>query len=277
MIPICYCGNRRIFKGVLLSAMSVIKNTDDALDIILCTMDLSDICSDWLPFTNEQAELVDRLAKNKNKESRARILDMTDAYLEHLSGGANARNLYTPYATLRLLLDLYEVGDKLIYLDADVMCRKNINELYSIDIKEYELAAALDKMGHFWINKAYCNSGVLLMNMDMIKNTKLFERARELIKRKRMVMPDQSALNELASKKLILPYRFNEQRDIKTDTVIKHFCKGFKLFGIVPRLYNYKQWDIDMVHKRLKIFEFDDIYEEYDLIIKGLKSDILVR
>ncbi len=273
MIQICYCGNRKIFKGVLLSVMSIVKNTSEALDVLLCTMDLTDQSPLFLPFSDEQCAILDGVLKEKNPESRARILDMTDTYRANIMDGKNQNTMYTPYTLIRLLLDFYETADKLIYIDADVMCRRDINELYSVDIENYEFGAALDIMGHFWINKSYCNAGVLLLNMKKIKETGLFERARKRITEKRMAMPDQSALNDLAQSKLILPYKFNEQRDIKPDTVLKHFCKGFKFFGIIPRLYNYKQWDIEMVHKRLKIFEFDDIYEKYLSIEKSMDEE----
>lgn len=267
MIQICYCGNKRIFKGVLLSVMSLIKNTDEPLDILLCTMNLEEVNPLYVPFTEEQRALVDRLLKEKNPESCARIVDMTKTYAENVKDGVNQKNMYTPYAYIRLLLDFYETEDKLIYIDADVMSNSDIKELYSVDVSDYEFAASLDKMGHFWINKNYCNSGVLLLNMKKIRETGLFARSREMIKTKRLVMPDQSALNELAEAKLILPYKFNEQRDIKEDTVLKHFCKGFRFFGIIPKLYNYKQWEIDKVHKYLKIHEFDEIYEEYGKLL----------
>ena len=267
MIQICYCGNKRIFKGVLLSVMSLIKNTDEPLDILLCTMNLEEVNPLYVPFTEEQRALVDGLLKEKNPESCARIVDMTKTYAENVKDGVNQKNMYTPYAYIRLLLDFYETEDKLIYIDADVMSNSDIKELYSVDVSDYEFAASLDKMGHFWINKNYCNSGVLLLNMKKIRETGLFARSREMIKTKRLVMPDQSALNELAEAKLILPYKFNEQRDIKEDTVLKHFCKGFRFFGIIPKLYNYKQWEIDKVHKYLKIHEFDEIYEEYGKLL----------
>ena len=41
-----------------------------------------------------------------------------------------------------------------------------------------------------------------------------------------MIMPDQSALDRLTSSKLLLPRKFNEQRSLRKDTVIKHFNKG---------------------------------------------------
>ena len=61
--------------------------------------------------------------------------------------------------------------------------------------------------------------------------------------------------------------KFNEQRTIKEDTVIKHFCKGIKFYLFIPRVYNYNQWQRDKVHKKLKIHDFDDIYGDFDAIM----------
>lgn len=80
--------------------------------------------------------------------------------------------------------------------------------------------------------------------------------------RRTMFMPDQSALNDLAESKLVLPRRFNEQRAIRDDTVIKHFCRWFRIYPLWARMLNYKQWQVDEVHKKLKIHDFDDIYDD---------------
>ena len=79
-------------------------------------------------------------------------------------------------------------------------------------------------------------------------------------------MPDQSALHRLHECRLILPRRFNEQRKPREDTVVKHFCRGIRWFPFFY-IYNYKQWERDKVHKKLKLFCFDDIYEEYDRLM----------
>ena len=166
---------------------------------------------------------------------------------------------------LRLFLDeLPGMPDKIIYLDIDTMCVSDIAQLYDIDISACEYAAALDYMGKFWINKHYCNSGVLLLNLQKIRETGLFRKCRELICVKKMAMPDQSALHRCATSRMELPMRFNEQRTIKPDTVVKHFNKGIKWYLFIPRVYNYKQWQRDKVQNRLKIHDFDDIYAEYD-------------
>ena len=50
----------------------------------------------------------------------------------------------------------------------------------------------------------YINSGVLLINLQLIKETRLFEKCRKMCKEKELLLPDQHALNKLAKNKLIL-------------------------------------------------------------------------
>ena len=250
-----------------MSVLSVMKNTDAPLEIILLTMDVSEKNEAFLPFSDEQLKLLDKTLKAKNPESFARIIDVGALYREHLEKGKNNHNSYTPYASIRLFLDLLDVPEKLIYLDADIMCLSDVSEYYGIDISEYEFAATLDVVGRKFFRNNYCNSGVMLLNMKKIKETGLFARARERVSKKWMMMPDQSAIHKEASAKLVVPYRFNEQRDIKPDTVFKHFCMGYKWRGPFLTSYNYKQWHRNEVHEKLGIFEFDEIYAEYDKIL----------
>ena len=276
-IPICYCGNRRIFGGIFMSMLSVIKHTSAPLDVILLSMDLSSEDPTWLSFTEEQRALLERTLREKNPESTARIIDVTEHHIAHFSKGRNNKNAYTPYASIRLFLDLLDVPDKIVYLDADVMCCSDVSEFFDIDITEYEFAASLDVVGHKFFPNNYCNSGVLLLNMKQIRRTGLFEKARVRVCRRWMLMPDQSAINKLCERKLVLPYRFNEQRDIKPDTVFKHFCMGFKWRGPILTSYNHKQWHREKVHSYLGIHDFDDIYERFDAIMGEPGNEPLIK
>lgn len=269
MINICYSGNKRIFEGLLLAVLSLAKTTKEELKVHILTMDLHEENPNFLPFSDEQIELLDKILKEKNKNSQAIKIDVTKQYIEQLRDGKNHHNGYTPYATLRLLLDLVpNMPDKMIYMDIDTMCVSDIKQLNDINIDGYDFGATKDYMGRFWIHTHYCNSGVMTMNLKQIKENKLFEKCRKKVNKTKMLMPDQTALNKYGKKKY-LPFKFNEQRKIKSDTVVKHFCKGivfFLPFGF--HIYNIKQWQRDKVHKNLKIFCFDDLYEKVDSLKK---------
>ena len=265
MIPVCYSGNGKFFDGLVLSVMSLAKYSNEPIDLYILTMDLHEENPRFTAYSDEQIKILEDILKKKNPNSRATKLDVTKEYKEHLIGGKNHENGYTPYAMLRLLLDLVpNLPDKMIYLDVDTMACNEIKQLYDVDIENTDVAVVKDYMGRFWIHRRYFNSGVMLMNLKRIRENGLFEKARQKVYKTKMLMPDQTALNKY-SDRIYLPFRFNEQRKIKKDTVVKHFCKGivfFLPFGF--HIYNIKQWNREKVHKSLKIFMYDDIYEEFD-------------
>jgi len=265
MIPVVFSVNGGYFDGLLLSVMSLAKYSEEELNVYVLTMDLSFEKPRFTPLSDEQLAVLTEVLQKKNPKSKAIKIDVTEQYKAHLFGGKNHENGYTPYAMLRLLLDLVpNLPDKMIYLDTDTMCCSDIKQLYDVDIEEFDCAVVKDYMGRFWIHRRYFNSGVMLMNLKRIRENGLFEKCRQMVYKKKMLMPDQSALNKYSVRKYI-PFKFNEQRKIKPDTVVKHFCKGivfFLPFGF--HIYNIKQWEREKVHKSLKIFMFDDLYVEYD-------------
>lgn len=99
--------------------------------------------------------------------------------------------------------------------------------------------------------------------MKKIKETGLLEKARQRIKKKKMLFADQDAIYWSTTKKLLIPRIYNEQRKFNDkDTVICHFCKRLLLWPY-PHTENYKQWNVEQVHKVLKCHAFDDDLEEY--------------
>ena len=153
--------------------------------------------------------------------------------------------------------------EKLLYLDIDMMAGGDISKLYNIDITEYEYAAVKEKYGCWLIRPDYINAGMLLLNIKKIKETGLLEKARERIKTKKMLFADQDAIYWSTTKKKILPRIYNEQSKFnKKDTIICHFCKRL-MFLPYPHTENFKQWNIEEVHKVLKCYYFDEDLDEY--------------
>ena len=93
-------------------------------------------------------------------------------------------------------------------------------------------------------------------------------KARALIKTKKMLFADQDAIFRSTTKKKILPRKYNEQSKFNgKNTVICHFCKRL-LWRPFPHTENYKQWNVEEVHKILKCYAFDEDLKEY-LELKG--------
>ena len=75
-------------------------------------------------------------------------------------------------------------------------------------------------------------------------------------------MPDQSALNKLASAKKIMPRKYNEQRILKEDTVLQHFTTTFRFFPWIHTV-SVKPWEKEKMHSILKLYEYDELLEQY--------------
>ena len=185
-------------------------------------------------------------------------------YEKEFANCANENAYCTPYTLLRLLADLVpNMPSKLLYLDIDMMIGDDIVKLYNIDVSDYEYAAVKEKYGSWLIRPDYINAGMLLLNMEKIKETGLLKKARNLIKTKKMLFADQDAIFRATTNKLLLPRIFNEQSKFnKKDTVVCHFCKRLMLLPY-PHTENFKQWNVEEVHNILKCHAFDEDLEEY--------------
>lgn len=263
MINLLYCGNYKVFDGVLISLLSAVKQTKEAVHTYLLTMDLSDVDENFKPISEEQRKYLENMVKEKNASNSVKLIDITTLYKKSMLNSKNLRNHFTPYAQLRLFADIVpEIPDKIIYLDTDTIVNSNLRQLYYIDVNNYELACVKDLYN--WLNpnrwkvRGYFNSGVLLLNMKMIRKTKLFTKARQMVATKKMISPDQDALNFIVKKKLMLPEKFNSKDKYYDEIVVHHFCNVRKKGNFFFRV---KPWMVDLVKQKMNAY--DSLLDEY--------------
>ena len=264
MINLLICGNKKVFDGILCELISILNRTKEALNCYIFTMNKSELREDFLPIEDEQVEFLLKVIQQKSPNSMIKKIDVTELYNREFKGSKNENAYCTPYTLLRLLVDLVpDIPDKILYLDIDIMVGGDINQLFSIDIENYEYAAVKEKYGCWLIRPDYINAGMLLINMKEAKKNKLFEKARNIIKNKKMLFADQDALFWSTTKKKIIPRIYNEQSKFnRKGTIICHFCK--RLFWLpYPHTENIKQWNIEGVHKILKCYFYDNDLNEY--------------
>ncbi|MBQ8923320.1 MAG: hypothetical protein IJ053_00860 [Lachnospiraceae bacterium] len=262
---ILYAGNYKVFDGVMTSMLSILKRTKvtEPFCFYILTMDVSDIKEEYTPITDRQIDILSQAAKKYNPDNQIKCIDVTDIYNREFAGSPNEQCYCSPYTLIRLFMDMLpDIPDKILYLDADIMFQHDVALLYNYDVTNYEYAAARDHYGKYLINPNYINAGVLLFNMKRCKETKLFEKARELIKIKKLTFADQSAIIRSTTSKKLLPQKFNDQKFLHKHTVVRHFSK--RLFYLpYPHTENIKQWHIDRMKKVFRYNQFDDILEEY--------------
>ena len=273
MINILLCGNYKVFDGAICELISITKRTKEPITCYIFTADVTRIKPEYLPITKEQTDFLDSYVKSKNEKNKVLRVDVTDLYIKEFMNSPNESAYCTPYTLLRLLADKVEtIPDKLLYLDIDIMVANDLKILYDIDIEDFEYAAVKEKYGCWAIRPDYINAGMLLLNMKKIRETKLLEKARNKIKTKKMLFADQDALFWSTTKKKIIPRKFNEQSKFdRKDTVVCHFSKRLMLLPY-PHTENYKQWQVDEIHKELKCYTFDEDLEEYLKLKEELKK-----
>lgn len=169
----------------------------------------------------------------------------------------------------RLLAHNYlpETVDKILYLDADILCINNLAPLYHLALDDQLYAAAshssLTNMTTMfnkvrlksYESEGYFNSGVLLMNLKKIREEVTEQAIANFIEENKLnlLLPDQDILNGLYGDRIIkvpderynydvrknMTYEVSSMGEWTTDWVIKntvflHFCGKDK-----PWLENY--------------------------------------
>ncbi len=271
---ILYCGDKGIARGVLVSILSILKHNKGEIHFYILTINYEDTVA----FAEKSAKFLDSLVKKENKASFVKLIDATEVFVKNLPK-KNMGSYFTPCSMLRLYIDkIPEIAalPKVLYLDYDVVCRAPLDEFYDTPMDGIEAAGVCDIYGKYFyhyrglFNFDYMNSGVMLFNMPECLKSGTFEKAAKLCASKRMMLADQAALNKMIEKRKLMPRKYNEQGERpRGDTVLHHFSNNFKFFPIF-RVQKVKPFEVDKVHKVLKITEYDDILKEYNKLKENL-------
>ena len=165
-----------------------------------------------------------------------------------------------------LLTDLLpQTIDKILYLDADIIVRHNLSDLWETDISNNAIGAVVNQSNgknswerlNYPKEKAYFNSGVLLINIHYWREHLVTSSLIDYIKNNpdKLVYPDQDALNYvLQDKKLLLPERYNVQeafyrlnREIVPNENSEEIEKALENPYILHFTY-HKPWFIECEH-----------------------------
>lgn len=213
-INICYSSDKNYAKYLYISMASVLANKAKDDEICFYILDGGLLASDRekiLELKNNNDCFILFINVDKDKFS---ICPMGEKKT-HLS-------IVTYYRLL--IADLLPNIDKIIYLDCDVEVKTSLKELYNSDIKNCYFAGADDvsKISHSKrLNlSAYCNAGVLLLNLDMWRKTNFTEKVFDWIKvhRDELLLHDQDVLNMYCKNFItIVDKKWNAQGCLKDD------------------------------------------------------------
>lgn len=120
--------------------------------------------------------------------------------------------------------------DRILYLDGDMVVNKSLSELYNTDITDYDMAACYDvcldiatveqfltgrhkKLEVMFNDKTYINSGMLLMNIDRLRQNYSFADYMDALAELEFAVraPDQDLINYVHDKliKRLDPRKYN--------------------------------------------------------------------
>lgn len=137
----------------------------------------------------------------------------------------------TTYYRLMLPYVLDDTVKKVLYLDCDVMVRKNLEEYYDCPIKDGYVAGAHDIEEEQHSERLdllfYVNAGVLVMNVEAIKKSfsmaQMLQEMNRLMAQGGLTCGDQDIINILFANKIyLLPDAFNYQHGIHKKYVLQH-------------------------------------------------------
>lgn len=149
---------------------------------------------------------------------------------------------------------LPEEMDRVLYLDPDLIVNGSLRELYELPMEDYFFAAAshtgpvLRKLNEVRLDmeeeSPYINSGVMLMNLALLRKEQRIEDVFEFIEKKKslLILPDQDIISSLYGSRIYAldTFRYNMtetlyqwhapfERDLDLDwvrknSVIIHYC-----------------------------------------------------
>jgi lipopolysaccharide biosynthesis glycosyltransferase len=226
--------------GVLIT--SILENTPNQKFVFhVFTQDIS----------NENASRLEQLAKKYNTQIKTHLID--DTVFQKFSDFPKFRH-YSTAIFYRLLIPaiLQSETDRVLYLDADILCIGNIQELIDMNMGDHVAAVVHDSnktaqrqsksLG--LKNGKYFNSGFLMMNLKRWTEENVSQKIMSSLaeKGKTLPFPDQDALNmALDGKAFFLDRKWNYQyrlttqlkvgktaMDVPGDSVFIHFIGAMK-------------------------------------------------
>ena len=144
----CYCGTRNLYEDMIPAVNSLLANSD--VDRVYLLVE-----DDVFPF------------KLPPKVETINVSDQP--YFKHDSPNYNQG--WTYMVLMRAALHrVFPKISRILSLDVDTIVAKDISELWDLPIDDYYLAAA--KEPHKSSNRLYVNCGVMLLNLDKLRDGK---------------------------------------------------------------------------------------------------------
>ena len=212
-----YTGSRNLYHDMIPAVKSMLKNGKPDLIYLLIEDDKFPY---WLP-------------------SNVKTINVSDQpYFKH--DGPNYNQGWTYMVLMRAALHrVFPKISRILSLDVDTIVAKDISELWDLPIDDYYLAAA--KEPHKSSNRLYVNCGVMLLNLDRLRDGKGDELI-DALNTYRYGFNEQDCIAERCQGGLyVMPsdYNANNYTDPTSTPKIVHFA-AIKNYQTHPLVQKYK-------------------------------------
>ncbi|MEI7281607.1 lipopolysaccharide 3-alpha-galactosyltransferase [Pectobacterium atrosepticum] len=213
-----------IYGCAIAIASTLLKNQDHSLSFHVFTDKISD---------GDKAKFQE-MAKEYNTTINIYIVDCS--WLKTLP----ETKLWSYAIYFRFIIAdyFYKTLDKVLYLDADIICNGSLKELITLDLSNHIAAVVLDGDSHWWKNRAqklqqpelsngYFNSGVLLIEISNWNQAAITENSMRFLvdpdMKEVITHPDQDVLNILLARQFYqLDNKYNTQFSINYELKYSH-------------------------------------------------------
>ncbi|MEI7603077.1 MAG: glycosyltransferase family 8 protein [Opitutae bacterium] len=157
---------------------------------------------------------------------------------------------------LRLIIPEVIPEPKVIYLDGDLIVQSDLSQLFKVEMGNNSIGGVYDEDGEKTSsitkikNGQYINSGVLILNLDELRNNQFFQRCTEIYNKYRneITWADQCIINKYTEgrKILISPnwnFRFSIEKNLQIPA--SDIISKYKASNIVHFIGVIKPWSIN--------------------------------
>lgn len=268
MINILMAASDNMYDGLEVVICSTMKHNKN-VHFYIMTMDIHlNLINGYHEFhrlSEEHIKMLKKIVKYYDKNSNISIIYTEEAYVKNLEGNINEESTFTPFATLRLLSDILLPNlHDCLYLDCDVSVQSDLSEMYryytsqDCEYAAYKIPEACNHEGEMV-------SGVLIYNLDKIRETGFLKKARKNIFKNEYKYPDQMALRD-AGEPFPMQETYNYMFDLNechyVPTIIHYTNKlSPKVYEIGKKVIFYRKYPfLKYVQETVNLLKNIDIH-----------------